>query len=99
MTNLIRSLLRAGGTRLVKKVGKALPVVGTAVVIGMTAYEVKKKGLLRGIVNTALDATPVIGTAKNVIEVFTGDWLPDKEPAPQILANTSRKASAALPPV
>jgi hypothetical protein len=29
----------------------------------------------------ALDATPVIGTAKNVIELFTGDWLADKEQA------------------
>ena len=80
MSSILRSLIRAGGTRIVRKVGKAMPLVGTAVVIGMTAYEVKKKGLLRGIVNTALDATPVIGTAKNVIEVFTGDWLPDKQP-------------------
>jgi hypothetical protein len=79
MKKIWRSLLRAGGTRIVRKVGKAMPVVGTAVVIGMTAYEVKKKGLLRGVVNTALDAMPLLGTAKNVIEVFTGDWLPDKE--------------------
>ena len=78
MRTLWRSLIRAGGTRLVRKVGKAMPVVGTAVVLGMTTDEVKKKGLVRGIVNTVLDATPIIGTAKNVIEVFTGDWLPDK---------------------
>jgi hypothetical protein len=99
MANLVRSLLRAGSTRLVKKVGKAVPLVGTAVVIGMTAYEVKKKGLLRGIVNTALDATPIIGTAKNVIEVFTGDWLADKERAPMPAAQTKRKPSAELPPI
>ena len=79
MSTFWRSLMRAGGARLVRKVGKAMPVVGTAVVIGMTAYEVKKKGLARGILNTALDAVPLIGTAKNVIEVFTGDWLPDKD--------------------
>jgi hypothetical protein len=79
MKTIWRSLLRAGGTRIMRKVGKAMPVVGTAVVIGMTAYEVKKKGLLRGVVNTALDATPLLGSAKNIIEVFTGDWLPDKE--------------------
>ena len=103
MVNLIRSLVRSGGMRIVKKVGKAVPVVGTAVVIGMTAYEIKKKGLFRGIVNTALDATPIVGTAKNVIEVFTGDWLPDKkleqpESAVAALPATKRKVSADLPP-
>jgi hypothetical protein len=30
-------------------------------------------------VNTALDATPFVGLIKNAIEIFTGDWLPDKE--------------------
>lgn len=94
MNTIWRSLLRAGGTRIVRKVGKAMPVVGTAVVIGMTAYEIKKKGLVRGIVNTALDATPVLGTAKNVIEVFTGDWLSDKKTsAPE---TTPEKITAAV---
>ncbi len=106
MANLLRSLARAGGMRIVKKIGKALPVVGVAVTVGMVGYEVKKKGLLRGIVNTALDATPLIGTAKNVIEVFTGDWLPDKVPAATQSASPSiqttktikPKVSAELPP-
>jgi hypothetical protein len=22
--------------------------------------------------------TPMVGTAKNVVEIFTGDWIPDK---------------------
>ena len=90
MTTIWRSLMRAGGTRIMRKVGKAMPLVGTAVVISMTAYEIKKKGLVRGIVNTALDATPVVGTAKNVIEIFTGDWLPDKATAPPTQQLTSQ---------
>ena len=94
MNAIWRSLLRAGGTRIVRKVGKAMPVVGTAVVISMTAYEIKKKGLVRGIVNTALDATPVLGTAKNVIEVFTGDWLPDRKPSDA--ETTPEKITAAV---
>jgi hypothetical protein len=68
-----------GGARVARKLGKSVPVLGTAVVIGLMGYEIKKKGLVRGVVNTALDATPVVGTAKNVIEIFTGDWLRDKE--------------------
>ena len=97
MANFLRSLARAGGLRIVKKIGKALPVVGVAVTVGMVGYEVKKKGLLRGIVNTALDATPLLGTAKNVIEVFTGDWLSDKE-QPISPPRLEGKGSAEFPP-
>ncbi len=77
---LWQKLMVNGGARIARKVGKSMPLVGTAVVIGLMGYEIKKKGLVKGVVNTALDATPVLGTAKNVIELFTGDWLRDKEP-------------------
>lgn len=76
---LWQKLMVNGGARVARKVGKSMPLVGTAVVIGLMGYEIKKKGLVKGVVNTALDATPVLGTAKNVIELFTGDWLADKE--------------------
>ena len=76
---LWQKLMVNSGARVARKVGKSVPLVGTAVVIGLMGYEIKKKGLFKGVVNTALDATPVIGTAKNVIELFTGDWLSDKE--------------------
>lgn len=76
---LWQKLLVNGGARVARKVGKSMPLVGTAVVIGLMGYEIKKKGLVKGVVNTALDATPVLGTAKNVIELFTGDWLADRE--------------------
>jgi len=83
MAGIFRSLVRAGGVRLALKAAKAVPIVGTAVVIGLVGYEIKKKGLVRGIVNSALDATPVVGVAKNAIEVFTGDWLPDRSESNQ----------------
>ena len=76
---LWQKLMVNGGARVARKVGKSMPLVGTAVVIGLMGYEIKKKGLVKGVVNTALDATPVLGTAKNVIELFTGDWLADKD--------------------
>ena len=31
-----------------------------------------------GAVHVGLDVTPVVGTAKNVVEIFTGDLIPDK---------------------
>jgi hypothetical protein len=75
-----RRMLRAGGWGLAKRLIKPIPVVGSVFALSLAGYEVKKKGLLRGVVHVGLDVTPVIGTAKNVVEIFTGDLIPDKEP-------------------
>jgi hypothetical protein len=80
MATLKRRLLRAGGWRLAKKIIKPVPVIGSAVALGLTGYEVKKKGLLRGAIHVGLDVTPVVGTAKGLVELFTGDLIPDREP-------------------
>jgi hypothetical protein len=86
------------GWEVTKKLLKAVPFIGTVVIIGLAGYEIKKKGLLRGAVHVGLDATPVVGTAKNVVEIFTGDWIPDKapktpppQPAPQLSENSPQK--------
>jgi hypothetical protein len=77
---VLRRIIRAGGYRIAMKAAKTVPLVGTAVAVGLIGYEIRKKGIARGLVNTALDATPVLGLIKNTIEIFTGDWLADKEP-------------------
>lgn len=76
-----RRLARAGGWALMKRLIKPIPLVGTALVVGMAARDVKKKGALRGALHVGLDVTPVIGTAKSVVELFTGDLIPDKKPS------------------
>lgn len=78
MTGILRRIIRAARARIAVRAAKTIPVVGAAVAIGLIGYEVKKKGLIKGVVNTALDATPVLGATKNVIEIFTGDWFSDK---------------------
>ncbi|MEP7270124.1 MAG: hypothetical protein ABI882_01405 [Acidobacteriota bacterium] len=78
MSNVIGRVLGAGGKRIVLKVAKALPIIGAVAVVAFAAYEIRKKGMLKGLANVALDVTPVVGSAKNVIEIFTGDWLADK---------------------
>jgi len=78
MTRIIKRIIRASAARLAIKAAKSAPVIGAAVAIGLIGYEVKKKGLIKGLVSTALDATPVLGVTKNAIEMFTGDWLSDK---------------------
>lgn len=77
--SLKRRMLRAGGWRVAKRLIKPIPIIGTAVALGLAGYEIKRKGLLRGAVHVGLDATPLVGTAKGILELFTGDLIPDRE--------------------
>ncbi len=77
--SLKRKAVEAGGWQVAKRVAKSVPYVGGVMAIGMIGYSIKKKGVIKGIANTALDAIPFVGTAKNVVEFFTGDFLSDKE--------------------
>jgi len=77
--SLKRRVVRAGGWTLAKRIIKPIPIVGTFVVISLAGYDLKKKGLLLGGLHVGLDATPIIGTAKGIVEIFTGDLIPDKE--------------------
>lgn len=73
-----RRIVRAGGWGLVKRLIKPIPIIGSIFAVGLAGYEIKKKGLLPGALHVGLDVTPVVGTAKNLVEIFTGDWIPDK---------------------
>ena len=75
-----RRIIRAGGWGIAKRLIKPIPIVGSIFAFGLAGYEIRKKGLLPGAVHVGLDMTPVVGTAKNVLEIFTGDLIPDKPP-------------------
>ena len=79
-TTVKRRILKAGGWGLVKRIIKPIPIIGSVLAASLVAYEIKKKGFFRGAVHVGLDVTPVVGTAKNVVEIFTGDLIPDKPP-------------------
>lgn len=76
---VVRKVARAGTMRLARRLVKPIPVIGTAVAIGFAGHEIRKKGWRNGLIHVGLDITPVVGTVKNVIEIFTGDLIPDKE--------------------
>ncbi len=78
MTTLKRRLIRAGGWGVAKRLIKPIPIVGSVFAFGLAGYEIKRKGLLPGAVHVGLDVTPFVGTAKGVVELFTGDLIPDK---------------------
>ena len=88
MTTMKRRVIRAGGWGIAKRLIKPIPIIGTVFAVGLAGYEIKKKGLLPGAVHVGLDVTPFVGTAKGVLELFTGDLIPDKadRKKPQIYA-------------
>ena len=78
MSTVKRRLLRAGGWGIAKRLIKPIPIVGSVFAFGLAGYEIKKKGLVKGAIHVGLDVVPVVGTAKGVLEIFTGDIIPDK---------------------
>ena len=74
-----RKLLHAGGWQVIKRVAKAVPYAGTVLAIGLVGHDIRKKGLGKGILNSGIDAIPFVGLAKNAVELFTGDLIPDKK--------------------
>jgi len=78
MSTLKRRIIRAGGWGVAKRLIKPIPIVGSVFAFGLAGYEIKRKGLIPGVVHVGLDVTPIVGTAKGVLELFTGDLIPDK---------------------
>ncbi|MGQ0542489.1 MAG: hypothetical protein ACT4O9_11670 [Blastocatellia bacterium] len=76
-----RKLVHAGGWQVLKRAAKMLPFGGTLIVVGLVGHDIKKKGVVKGVLNSGLDAIPFVGLAKNGIELFTGDFIPDKPEA------------------
>ena len=73
-----KRIAKKSAFEVAKKVLKMIPIIGPVFSVGFAGHDIKKKGLIPGAVHVALDVTPVVGTAKNVVEIFTGDWIPDK---------------------
>ena len=76
-----RKILHAGGWQLVKRGAKMLPFGGTVIVVSLVGHDIKKKGLVNGVLNSGIDAIPFVGLAKNAVEIFAGDFIPDKNDA------------------
>lgn len=64
-----------------RKVAKAIPIVGGVVSLFFIAQKIEEKGVKRGAADAALDATPFIGRAKAVYELFADDIVPPPKPA------------------
>lgn len=78
-----KGVVKRGAWEITKKLLKAIPIIGPVFTIGFAGRDIQKKGLVPGAVHVGLDVTPVVGTAKSLLEIFTGDLIPDKPPKAQ----------------
>jgi hypothetical protein len=74
-----QQLIRYGGARLSSRMTRALPVLGAAVALLTLGATMRRKGMVRGALDTGLNAMPFLGAAKAVLEVVRGrDFFPDR---------------------
>ena len=66
------------GRKILRRATKAIPFVGTAVALGFLAHTVRRKGMVNGVLDTALDAVPFLGTLKFGVELRDRRVVPDR---------------------
>ena len=65
--------------RLIRRLSRSMPWIGAVVAIAAVGTAIRRKGFVGGTFDTALDATPVVGAVKNVVEAIRGrDFIKDK---------------------
>jgi len=70
---------RWGQRKLISRFSRVLPWIGTALAIAAVASAVRRKGVVGGTVDTALNAIPVVGAVKSVAEIVRGrDFIRDR---------------------
>jgi len=67
-----RRLSRNLSRRLSRRASRALPWIGTALALVAIGSAIRRKGVIRGTLDTALDAVPVVGGLKAVAETVRG---------------------------
>lgn len=74
-----KSLRKAMARNLLKRAVKPIPLIGAGVVAALAIGTIRRKGALKGSADVALDLIPGVGLTKCVVEIFTGDLIPDKK--------------------
>jgi putative toxin of predicted polymorphic toxin system len=65
--------------RLTRRLARTVPLVGSLIALVTLGGAIRRKGFMRGTLDTALDFVPFIGTAKNVAEIARGrDFIPER---------------------
>jgi len=73
------TITRYAGRKLTRRLTRSLPWVGGVIALATIGSAMRRKGIVRGALNSALDAIPFVGAAKNITEAARGrDFIPDR---------------------
>lgn len=90
---MTQRVTRWGGARLSRRLSRSLPWVGAVVAIATVASTIRRKGVISGTLDTGLNAIPMVGAAKNIVEMARGrDFFPDRYGAkPRVAGRAGRR--------
>ena len=72
-------LRQYAGRRITRRLYRAVPILGSLIALATLGRAMRRKGLVRGAADTALDFEPFVGGAKQMAEIARGkDLIPDK---------------------
>jgi hypothetical protein len=70
---------RWAGARASRRLSRSLPWIGAVIGLATVVSTMRRKGVISGVFDTGLNAIPLVGAAKNVVEVARGrDFFPDR---------------------
>ncbi len=72
-------VVRWGGARLARRLARSMPWIGMAIAVVTVGSTIRRKGVIGGTLDTGLNAIPIVGAAKTIVEVVRGrDFFPDR---------------------
>jgi hypothetical protein len=76
---MTKQLVQYGRARATRRLIRAAPWVGGVVALATVGNAMRRKGMFRGALDTALDFIPFVGGVKNATEAVRGrDLIPDR---------------------
>ena len=76
---IMRQVSQYARARLVRRLSRSMPWVGALVAIAAIGAAIRRKGVIGGTLDTALDVMPGVGAVKNAFEAIRGrDFIKDK---------------------
>jgi hypothetical protein len=76
---MTKQLGQYAGRKLTRRLIRAVPWLGGAIALVTLGGAIRRKGFFGGTLDTALDMTPFVGSAKNIVEAGRGrDFIRDR---------------------
>ena len=87
-----KPLTHYAGKKLARRLTRSIPWIGGVIALAMLGSAIRRKGWIRGILHSGLDAIPYVGGVKNVAEAIRGrDFFSDRISSSPLPANDVRQ--------